>query len=226
MSAARGELEAVARRARGGLSRDQCRSGASLWRAGSKSWLRTTRPTLRLPWPRSGSWRSACVNLSNLLLARGLARTGETAVRSALGASRARLMTRAVVESLLLAAAGCALGIGFAWSLLRVLATLHPFGVRGLEEGRLDGGAVRMGVALAIAAALLAGAFPRGSVRPDLRRGLHGAGRGAGDAGRRACVRLWWPPVGIALILVLGAGLARAASVLCTRSLPGSTPRY
>src|SRR5439155_696179 len=63
----------------------------------------------------------ACVNVSNLLMARGLARTREMAIRSALGAPRVRLVAQLLSESLLIAALGGVFGMIFAWACLRAL---------------------------------------------------------------------------------------------------------
>ena len=70
----------------------------------------------------------ACVNVANLLIARGAARQRELAVRSALGGGRIRLATQLLVESTLVSAIGCALGVGFAASLLRLLIAFAPGG--------------------------------------------------------------------------------------------------
>ncbi|MEO8504290.1 MAG: ABC transporter permease [Acidobacteriota bacterium] len=210
MDSARAELDAIARRLATAYPATNAGQGVTL-----SLWLEIVvgdvRPTLRMLLAAVGFVALiACVNLSNLLLARGLARAGETAVRSALGASRLRLLTLAVGESLTLASVGCVLGIGFAWSLLRVLVSLHPPGLARLEEVRLDGGALAMGVAMTVACAVLAGAVPGwlGSL-PDLRSGLQGAARGSGDSSRRRLRQaLVAAQVGIALVLLLGAGLA------------------
>ena len=93
---------------------------------------------------------ATCVNLAHLLLARGAARTREIAVRCSLGASPSRLAAAALLESLLLAAAGCAAGVVLALWVAPALLQLVPAGM-----GTLDLAPDRTVLAFAIAASLL-----------------------------------------------------------------------
>lgn len=124
----------------------------------------------------------ACVNVGNLLLARGAARTHEISLRAALGARRSRLMRQLLTESVLLSIAGGALGIVFgAWT-SRMLAALLPSTAFG-ESLRLDlapdGRVIAATVALALFTTLLFGVAPawrssRAGLQPGLAlRGLH-----------------------------------------------------
>ena len=97
----------------------------------------------------------ACSNLANLALTRTLARLGDTAVRSALGASRGRLAGAALGEQLVLSLAGCAAGLAVAWAALRVFVLTAPLDLPRIDEVRLDARVL----AFAILISLVAGAF-------------------------------------------------------------------
>lgn len=147
----------------------------------------------------------ACVNVTNLLLARGATRAGELAVRSALGASRRRLVGQLFVESLLLATFGAVAALGLAAAVIRGLARLGPGDVLWVDTLHLDWQAVAFAAALSVLVAALAG------VVPALRSS--GVGRGAtrtatGDRGhRRLRTTLVAAEVALALVLVSGAAL-------------------
>jgi predicted permease len=80
----------------------------------------------------------ACANVASLMMARGEAREGELAVRSALGASRARLIRQTLTEATLLSLAGAAVGLALAAGLLRVFVDLAPIGIPFIERSGLD----------------------------------------------------------------------------------------
>ncbi|MGH9594744.1 MAG: ABC transporter permease [Bryobacteraceae bacterium] len=90
----------------------------------------------------------ACVNVANLLLARATGRRREIAIRSAIGASAARLMRQALAESLLLAGCGGALGVLFAGVALRALLLSAPVDLPRLDEVHLDARVLLFAVAL------------------------------------------------------------------------------
>ncbi len=152
----------------------------------------------------------ACANVANLMLARGAGRRREIALRAALGAGRGRVVQQLLVESLVLAAAGGALGLLLAsWSLDALIA-LGGGGVPRLDEVRLDGWVLGFTAALSLATGLAFGLLPalRAS-RPDLRATLLDGGRGGGrSAGRQRLRRgLVVAEVALSVMLVIAAGL-------------------
>ena len=114
-----------------------------------------------------------CVNLINLLLARGGARGREVAVRSAIGAGRGRLVRQLVTESLVLAGAGAVCGVAMAWGSLRVLLALAPADTPRLDEVRIDASMLLFALGVALAAALAIGLLPAWrSTRIDLQMAM------------------------------------------------------
>ena len=151
----------------------------------------------------------ACANLANLLLARGMARRLETAVCTALGASRGRLVTEALVESLLLALAGGAAGLLLAQAGARAIIDLT---FRGALHVPLDPTPSPLVLVFALAASLLTaivfGALPAviGS-RTDPMHAMRGAGRTTGDRSSRLRQSLIALQVALSLVLITCAGL-------------------
>ncbi|HMD35334.1 MAG TPA: ABC transporter permease [Vicinamibacterales bacterium] len=80
----------------------------------------------------------ACSNLANLSLTRAVGRLRDAGIRSALGASRSRLVARAAIEQLLLAAIGGALGVAVAWAALRVFVRTAPIDLPRVNEAAID----------------------------------------------------------------------------------------
>jgi putative ABC transport system permease protein len=124
----------------------------------------------------------ACVNLTNLLLARGAARSREVAVRAALGAGRGRLVAQFLTESLVLAALGTLAGLALALPAMRFLERLVPEAM-GAARLTLDWRVLTFSAAVAIAAAVTFGLAPawRGS-RIAPQEGLRDGGRGTAGA--------------------------------------------
>jgi putative ABC transport system permease protein len=152
----------------------------------------------------------ACVNVANLLLARGAARSREIAIRAALGAGRWRIVRQLLTESLVLSLAGAVAGVGLAHLGLRGLVAISPAGVPRLESAGIDGPALAVSFALALAASLLSGLVPAlRTARPDLQTMLKEGGRSLGSGSPRDRVRtgLLVAEVALALVLLAGAGL-------------------
>jgi putative ABC transport system permease protein len=102
----------------------------------------------------------ACVNVTNLLLARGAVRQQELAVRTALGASRARLVGQLLIETLLLAVTASTLALFLAHAAMRGLAGFGPREVMWLDSLHVDAGAVLFAAVLTFAVTLAAGLVP------------------------------------------------------------------
>jgi putative ABC transport system permease protein len=150
----------------------------------------------------------ACVNVTNLLLARGAQRRGEFAMRAALGASRLRLIRQLLVESLVLAALGGALGMLVAQFGVRALVALSPPGLPRADAIRLDGSVFVFAVAITAVIGLLAGLFPAlQASRSDLNIALQQSSQrmiGGNQFTRRALVVA---EVAFALVLLVSTGL-------------------
>ena len=152
----------------------------------------------------------ACTNLANLLLARGLGRRAELALRSALGARRTDLLRQLLAETFVLALSGGLLGLLLALAGVRSLLALGPRPLPRAAEIGIDLPILGFHLALSIAAALAIGLAPalRATGR-DASEGLRGAGRGntGGRRSARARASLVAAEVGLSFVLLFGAGL-------------------
>jgi predicted permease len=149
----------------------------------------------------------ACVNVSNLLLARSTGRTREFAIRSALGAGQWRLLRQLLTESILLALAGGALGLLLAaWGTQAALGAL-PTALPRAQEVGLDSRVLLFTFAISLGAGALAGLVPALKVSQwRLSETLKEGGRG-GAVRRRAQGVLVAVEMALALVLLIGAGL-------------------
>ncbi len=150
----------------------------------------------------------ACVNVSNLLLARSTSRTREFAIRAALGAGRWRLLRQSLVESMLLALAGGGLGLVVAsWGTNAALAVL-PTTLPRATEVRLDSRVLIFTVAISLLTGILSGLAPAlKTSRWRLSETLKEGGRGSSSARGRAQGVLVAVEMALALVLLIGAGL-------------------
>ena len=102
----------------------------------------------------------ACVNLANMTLARGEGRLRELAVRSALGASRRRLMRQLLVESVVLSAIGAGLGLALAWVAIRTLVAAQPASIPRVDLIGIDPSVMAFTCVMTVLVALLFGLWP------------------------------------------------------------------
>ncbi len=152
----------------------------------------------------------ACVNLSNLLLARATARQKEFAMRAALGASRGRIVGQLLTESLILSGMGALLGLLLAYFLVFWLAHQGAIALPLLGTLRIDGAALMWTLFIALATAFLFGAFPGLRMAGgNLQESLKDSGPGAGQSPKHERVRsvLVVTEVALACVLLVGAGL-------------------
>jgi len=167
----------------------------------------------------------ACVNVANLLLARSTARTHEFAIRSALGASRGRVVRQLLTESILLALAGGGLGLLVAsWGTRAALSVL-PEALPRAEEVQLDGHVLLFTLAAAVLAGILFGLAPAlKNSQGDLHETLREGGRGLSGARHRAQSVFVVVEMALALVLLAGAGLMVRSLSKLWRVDPGFNP--
>jgi predicted permease len=162
----------------------------------------------------------ACINVANLLLARGSAREREFSVRRALGAGRARLAAQLLTESLLLSAVGGALGLALAAAALQALIAFAPPGIPRLAEARIDPQVLLFTLAVSLFSAILSGLWPAmrdGATLARSRQWTTVANRGVRNM-------LVVGEFSIALVLLAGAGLMLRSFVAMQKVDPGFRP--
>ncbi len=152
----------------------------------------------------------ACVNVANVLLARGEARISEASVHAALGAGRVRLTLHSLTESVVIGLAGGALGMILALWAQRTLVRLAPPGLPRLDEVGLNLSVFGFCAGISLAAGLLAGLLPSMRLwREDLVQGLKSSGRGGALGARRTLLKrgLVVGQVAAAVVIASAAGL-------------------
>jgi len=169
-----------------------------------------------------------CVNVANLLMARAVSRRREMAVRSALGATRVRLLTQSLVESVALATVGGALGVGVAVLVMRVLPLVLPaqMSVVELTNVTLDLRVLLFAVTCALLTGLLFGVLPalRAS-KPVVADVIKEGGRGPGGVRRRSRIALIVSEVALASLTLVGAGLVLRSFAAISAQPLGVNPR-
>jgi putative ABC transport system permease protein len=151
----------------------------------------------------------ACVNVTGLLLARGVGRTREMALRSALGAGQRRIIRQLLTESMVLGAAGAVLGFALAAIAVRLLMTLGVSTLPRLEWVPIDTTVLLFGLAVLTLSGLIMGIMPAWRLaRADVRTLLNESTRStsAGVATSRMMSGLIVAEIALATTLVAGAG--------------------
>ncbi|HYN07392.1 MAG TPA: ABC transporter permease [Vicinamibacterales bacterium] len=167
----------------------------------------------------------ACGNIASLLLARGAARSGELAIRAALGAGRGRILRQLLTESAVLALLSAAAGIALAFWGIRGLIAAAPTGIPRLEQTSIDPHVLLFAVGLAIVCALLFGLAPAIRVAGTSALALKESGRGGpGRTRDRLRTALVAGELAIALVLLVGAGLLIRSSIALQRVDTGFDP--
>jgi putative ABC transport system permease protein len=171
-----------------------------------------------------------CGNVANLLLAKATTREKEFAIRSALGASRGRVIRQLLAESLILALSGALFGVLLAWIGLRFIVALMPQGTIAAEAViRLNLPVLLFTLAVAISTALLFGLVPAlKAARKDLSEPLRGTGRGVSGGFRHGKFRnaLVVMEVALSLTLLVGAGLLMRSFVALRQVKLGMQPDH
>ena len=171
----------------------------------------------------------ACCNVANMLLARATSRERELTMRTALGASRGRIIRQLLIESAVLAAGGTAVGVALAYAGIGALASVMPrSGVAWEVQLRLDRPVLLFALATATIATLAFGLFPAiASARRDLVRAINSGGRlgtsGPGQSRTRSGLVI--AEVALSVILLLGAGLLMRTFVSLVGVDLGFNPR-
>ncbi|HJQ25710.1 MAG TPA: ABC transporter permease [Blastocatellia bacterium] len=169
----------------------------------------------------------ACVNVANLLLARAASRQKEIAIRTALGASRGRIVRQLLTESVILGLAGGLVGLGLAFAGLKLLVSLNPPNIPRLAEINIDLRVLAFTFLVSLATGLIFGLVPAlQASKPNLNEALKEGARGSSAGGNRQSLRRALIVVEMVLttMLLIVTGLMIKSFVSLQRVDPGFNP--
>lgn len=169
----------------------------------------------------------ACSNVANLLLARGATRQKEMAIRNSLGAGRGRIIRQLLVESMLLALIGGALGLALGYFGLKLLVAVNESMIPRAHELGLDPLVLAFTIGVSLLTGIIFGLLPALQVsRSDLHETLKEGGRSGTGTGRsRLRSALVVVEMALALVLLVGAGLLLKSFLRVQSVDPGFRPQ-
>ncbi len=166
-------------------------------------------------------------NVANLLLARSVVRSREFAIRSALGASHARMIRQLLTESILLSALGGALGLLLAYCGMKTLLKALPAALPRSGEVSLDSKVLLFTLVLSLATSVIFGLAPAlNATRANLREVMKQSGRGSSGFRHRVQGTFVAAEIALALVMLVGAGLMVRTLGALWRVNPGFNPSH
>ncbi len=167
----------------------------------------------------------ACVNIASLLLARATGRQQELSVRAALGAGRGRIARQLITESLALALLGGVLGIGLGYAAVRAITAAGASELPRAGDIGVDGTVLAFTLGVSILSGLFFGIVPALRASSGIQQSLRAGARGTvGGSGQKLRSALVVAEVALAVILVIGAGLATKSFARLMAVDPGFQP--